>query len=299
MNKPLFCLLLAVFVLSCSTIQGQKFNTVQFIDPNISVAYDSNYIKVVQRYSNTAYETESFDYLVKRDSSSEIKIHLKADHPGNNPGRRVIDSILLLNMTKMKGVDDKDFKVVHVETSVRHIHGFSCIGFVGYDKERKINIARIGGFHLSANDRTEITYMAKDAQDLEKEYVTLSTFLSQFRSYSKEEIEKEEELIRNKYTVVVRPAPSVFEPFRPKTYSGIVSVEQPLEHKVAEVRLAMTTLSGWEIFKPDDRGQVPIICYDKEQGEVERKGELVLLNSFGKKVKLPFTFTYTNTGELR
>jgi hypothetical protein len=97
---------------------------------------------------------------------------------------------------------------------------------------------------------------------------------------------------------VITPATTVIDNFkyRPKTYIGVVSINQKLEHKISEVRLNSSL--GQEIFSPNESGQVPILSNDTEKGNITKEGQLILLNAFGKKVKLPFTFTYTNKGTL-
>jgi len=84
--------------------------------------------------------------------------------------------------------------------------------------------------------------------------------------------------------------------YRPKTYIGVVSINQKLEHKISEVRLNNSL--GQEIFSPNEKAQVIISSNDSDKGNVIKSGELVLVNSFGKKVSLPFTFTYVNKGPL-
>lgn len=96
---------------------------------------------------------------------------------------------------------------------------------------------------------------------------------------------------------MITPAEAVIDNFeyRPKTYLGIVSIKEPLENKISEVRL--TGSAGQEIFAANENGEVPILSNDKEKGTITKKGELILLNSFGKKVKLPFSFSYINKGQ--
>jgi hypothetical protein len=74
---------------------------------------------------------------------------------------------------------------------------------------------------------------------------------------------------------------------------GIVTVNETLQHKVKEVSLELNN-NAKEIFPADENGRVYIVCTDKEKGIVEKKGELIMINSFGKKVKIPFSFKYNN-----
>lgn len=288
--------LLLTFLLFFCKVWGQKPNSHKFVEPNVSVSYDSNYFKVAQRYSNTFYETEAYDFKYQLDTANKVTIHLKADQVGEHPPMSVVDEQMASGIKQLKAVDTDSFKVVSIDESPRHIKGFSLVGFVGYDKVNKQYGTMISGFHLSDSDKTEIRYSSTNRNDLAKEYEILNAFLSEFKAYSKEQIAKEEAQLKTKYSVVVTPTETVIENFkyRRKTYLGIVTVKQPLEHKISEVRL--TTSLGQEIFKPDGNGQVAIACFDEKKGNVVRKGELVLLNSFGKQVKLPFTFSYVNKG---
>jgi hypothetical protein len=226
----------------CCKVWGQKPNSHKFIEPNVSVSYDSNYFKVTQRYSNTVYETEAYDFKYQKDTANKITIHLEADQAGGHPPMSVVDEQMLSGLKHLKTVDTDSFKVVSIDDSLRHIHGFSLVGFVGYDKINKQYGTMISGFHLSDSDKTEIRYSSINRNDLEKEYEILKAFLSEFKPYSKEQIAKEEAQIRSKYSVFVKPTKKVIDNFkyRQKTYLGVVTVKQPLEHKISEVRLTIS-----------------------------------------------------------
>lgn len=290
MNK--FITLLFLTLSFCSTkLSGQ--NTYKFIEPNISISYDSNYFKIRQRYSNTFYETEAYDFSYQGDSTKKVTIHIKAAQPIEFPPKQLRDSLILAGLDEIKNAQNDTFSITSIDKKVRDINDFSCVGIVGYDKVRKEYATIISGYHFSENDNTEISFMS-NGKDLDKEYAIITSFLNGFKSYSKKEADNEDELIKSKYSVQVVPTQTAIDNFmyRPKTYVGIVSTKQPLQHKILEVRL--TGSIGQEIFTPDDNGVVYIISNDKEKGTVVKKGELVLLNSFGKKVKLPFTFSYNN-----
>lgn len=290
MNK--FIPLLFLTFSFCSTkLSGQ--NTYKFIEPNISISYDSNYFKIGQRYSNTFYETEAYDFSYQGDPIKKATIHIKAAQPIEFPPKRLRDSLILAGLDEMKNAQNDTFFITSIDKKVRNINDFSCVGIVGYDKVRKEYATIISGYHFSDNDNTEINFIS-NGKDLDKEYAIMTAFLNGFKSYSKKEADNEDELIKSKYSVQVVPTKTVIDNFmyRPKTYVGIVSTKQPLQHKISEARL--TGSLGQEIFTPDENGIVYIISNDKEKGTVVKRGELVLLNSFGKKVKLPFTFSYDN-----
>jgi hypothetical protein len=292
MNK--FITLLFLTLSFCSTtLFGQS--TYKFIEPNISLSYDSNYFKIGQRYSNTFYETEAYDFSYQGDSTQKVTIHIKAAHPIDFPSKQLRDSLILTGLDKIKNAQNDSFSITNIDTKVRDISNFSCVGIVGYDKVNKEYATVISCYHFSDNDNTEINFIS-NGKDLDNEYGIVISFLRGFKSYSKQEIENEEQLIKSKYSVSVAPTQTVIDNFkyRPKTYLGIVSTKQPLQHKISEVRL--TGSFGQEIFLPDENGKVYIISNDKDKGNISKKGELVIINSFGKKVKLPFTFSYINKG---
>ena len=123
---------------------------------------------------------------------------------------------------------------------------------MGYDKLSKKYTTFIGCYRFADNDNTEVSYFSK-GNDLKMEYQVLTPFLFAVKSYSQKEIDHEDSLIKSKYTVVVNPTETVIENFkhRPKTYIGVVSVSEKLEHKISEVKL--TGSLGQEIFSPNDR----------------------------------------------
>lgn len=277
-------------------VSGQKLNSYKFIEPNISVSYDSNYFKISQFYSNSFYETEGYDFKYQKDLRNKITIHIKADNPERSTSSNLVDSQMYSGLNSLKNLNSDSFKIMSINESPRHIQGFSLAGFVLYDKISKQYSTLIRGFHLSDNDKTEINYTSFYRNDIEKEYEILKTFLQNFKSYSKDRIAVEEKQIKNRYSIDVNPTKKNIDKFkhRQKTYLGIVSVKQPLQHQIAEVRLTIS--SGQEIFSSDNNKQIPIICLDEKKGNIVKTGELILFNSFGKKVKLPFTFSYVNKG---
>ena len=257
------------------------------------MSYDSNFFKIGQRYSNTFYETEAYDFSYQGDSTKKVTIHIKASQPIEFPPKKLRDSLILAGLDEIKNNQNDTFSITSIDKKVRDINDFSCVGIVGYDKVHKEYATIINGYHFSDNDNTEINYIS-NGKDLDKEYAIVTAFLNGFKSYSKKEADKEDELIKSKYNIQVMPTETEVDNFtyRPKTYVGIVSTKQPLQHKISEVRL--TGSIGQEIFTPDENGVVYIVSNDKEKGTIVKKGELVLVNSFGKKVKLPFSFSYEN-----
>lgn len=66
-----------------SNVFGQ--NTTKFIEPNISFSYDSSKLKIETRYSNSYYETESYDFTPTFDTINKVRINVSANYPIENP----------------------------------------------------------------------------------------------------------------------------------------------------------------------------------------------------------------------
>jgi hypothetical protein len=295
-NHILTFLLSLIFVLSTANLFGQKPNAYKFIEPNISISYDSNRYQITNHYSNTTYETASYDFEYKPDTVNKVNINIKADHPIHFPPRKTLDSLILLGLADIKEMQNDSFALANHDQLVRDINGFACLGFVVHDKITGKYTTVIGGSHLSDNDNTEVKFLSANKNDLEADYEILKDFLNGFKTYTKAEIAEEDRLIKNKYAIITLPTNTVSDKFqgRPMTFTGIVKTKTKLLHNIKEVRL--TNDYGQEIFLPNPDGTVSIISYDKEKGEIIKEATLVLLNSFGKNVLLPFTFTYINNG---
>jgi hypothetical protein len=283
------------------SVSAQQPNTTKFIEPNISLSYDSNYFKLTRQYGNTYYEIESCSFSYLKDTDNNRSIIVKAGFPTGIQARQV-DSIMRGSLREMKIQTNDSFSIISIDTAVRHINGFSFLGFVGYDRFGGKYAAFINGIHVSGDDLTTVSYAVENGKDLEKEYVVLSQLLQGFKTFSMNQIHREDSLIKAKYKVDVKPALFMDDvkarfKYQKKTFIGIVTVVPLPENKLMEVRL--NTSGGQEIFEPNEKGVVAIICNDKETGKLEKKGELVLLNSFGKRVKVPFTFTYINNGPIQ
>jgi hypothetical protein len=283
---------LTLFLVSANTF-AQK-NSYKFIEPNISISYDSNRFQITNRYSNTSYETESYDFEFKPDTVNKVNINISANSPIDFPPRKTRDSLMLLGLSKIKSTKNKSFDIVSYDQQVRDIDGFSCLGFVSYNKRNKQYATIINCYHFSTDDYTEIKYLSINKNNLDADYELLKNFLSDFKTYSEADIINEENLIKSKYTVIVIPEKTTTNGYQnsPETFVGIVKTKEKLENTIKEVRL--TNDFGKQIFSPEPNGSVSISCNDKEKGKVIKRGELVLLNSFGKSVKIPFTFSYDN-----
>ncbi|MEO6668872.1 MAG: hypothetical protein ABIN36_05320 [Ferruginibacter sp.] len=294
MKRIYHYIIFAVILFLSSTITlGQ--NSYKFIEPNISFSYDSTKLKITNRYSNTFYEYESYDFKLTIDSVNKVNINVSAKHPLENPpSTSEHESMMQSKIAEFSKTNDSNVSFVDYDKKVRHIGAFLCVGFILLDNKANKTFTTIRCIHISQSDMTEIKLTSFNRQSLNADYEILEQFLKGFSNYSKDEISKEDSLIKGKYTINISQTTETIEnlKWRRNSYFAIVRTNEQLQHKVKEVRLDIEY--GREIFPANENGEVYIACADKEKGIVERKGELILLTSFGKHVKIPFTLKYEN-----
>lgn len=289
--KQLHLLILLAAFLCPPILSGQT--AYKFIEPNISMSYDSSLYQIGARYSNSFYGTEAYDFQYRGDSLKRLKIHVAAGKPFNFPPLGMRDSLILAALHRIKNNPTDTFSLVAIDGKVRHINNFSCAGVSAFDKVNSRYATSIHCYHFSENDYTEIR-LTSSGKNLEEEYMLIDSFLKGFRSWPEKDMEMEEELVKTKYTVLVVPSPAIEDPFkfRQKTFIGIVTIKEALTHRIAEVRLNGSP--GQEIFTPGEDGKTYIMSNDYEKGSIVKTGEVILVNAYGKKLKLPFSFTYEN-----
>jgi hypothetical protein len=290
-NKYRLTFLLVTFTLLSVSIFGQ--NSYKFIEPNISFHYDSLLFKITNRYSNTSYETESYDFKALADTAHKVKINIATNTPVETPPSLIqLESRMQNKLKVFETLNDPKISVVDYDKSVRHIGDFLCVGYIILDKATNITLSMIVANHISESDLTEIKLTSRNRKALKEDYEILEQLLKGFKSYSKAEIFQEDSLINAKYSVVVNIAKDTLPNFKGRTnaYLATVKVNEQLQNKVKEVRLKISI--GEEIFSSNENGEVYIACSDEEKGSITRKGDLIIINSFGKNVKLPFSFQY-------
>jgi hypothetical protein len=298
-HQQVFTIVLSLFLLlPLADLFAQQPSVYLFIEPNISIRYDSNLFGIVHRYSNTSWGNESYDFEYKPDTFNKVSIHIAANIPVDYPPKKIMDSLMLASMEDTKASENDTFGILTFDKAVRDINGFSCVGFVGYSKTSQEYGSVIDCLHFSDGEYTEVKLISANKKSLEPDYELLKQFLSAFKVYSRAEIAREEKLIQSRYSVVVLPTRDTAENFRyrPKTFAGIIKIKQQPGHTIKEMELSNDFMK--EIFPAASNGTVSFICNDNQKGKIIKKGELVLLNSFGRKMKLPFSFTYVNKGKL-
>ncbi len=127
-----------------------------------------------------------------------------------------------------------------------------------------------------------------------KDEKVLTSIIDGITTYTRKDIELENSSLASMYKITVdsiaRPIdmPSYFK----RTFFGKVIVKSTLNNRVKEV--SVSSEYGSQIFKPQHDGQIILDCNDSKKGYIEKECELIILNSFGKQVRIPFNFSYIN-----
>jgi hypothetical protein len=275
------------------TAIAQVTNSYLFIEPSVSLNYDSTIIKIKDRFSNTYYNTESYSvtYL-----PSNAYVLIDASPSVESPTQEYQDSLIDISINMCNKLDNDTLQIYKEGVAV-HYKGFSGFGFIVKDKkEKKYAISFYcskfyeGGFctifySVSTTDKID---------SYEDDKKVLTSIIDGITTYTNKDFEVEDSLLLAKYTISVdsvsRPAdlPLNFK----RTFFGKVTVKPTLDNKVKGVYVSERY--GSQIFTPQPDGQLIIDCFDTQKGTVEKKCELILLNNFGKQVRIPFEFNYIN-----
>jgi hypothetical protein len=197
-------LLLLSFVFSSIIVLGQ--NSYKFIEPNISFSYDSTKLKISNRYSNTFYETESYDFKSIVDANNKIIINVKADHSVEKPiSKLTLQKKMTERIPEILKLNDGRISILEYDKTVRQVGDFLCFGFILFDEKTKITRTAITYNHITTADLTEIGLLSQNRKSLSSDYKILENFIQGFTAYSKEKIFKEDSLIKGKYTVNILP----------------------------------------------------------------------------------------------
>jgi hypothetical protein len=279
--------------LSITFLFGQNKNGYKFIEPNISISYDSNLYSVGTRYSNSVYETEHFEFIFK-PKQDKIKIFVKADIPSIDfVSMKMLEESMTKRIEDVKKIQDGETELINYDKQVRKVGDFLCLGFVAFIKPIKSNMTSIICNHISDNDLTEISFIFIETKNLDSCYKIVLDFVSGFKYYTRAQVNYEDSLIKNNYSVSITKSSDTIENFkwRKTTFLGTVKINEQLKHKIKEVRLDMEY--GQELFEVQKNGEIRISCNDKGKGTIKKKGQVIIINSFGKNVKVPFEFDYS------
>lgn len=132
---------------------------------------------------------------------------------------------MIANMQQFRRELLKEIKLAAYDTTVFHINNLHCTDFIVYDSEPKASGTSIVCNHLSANYMTEIKYTSLEDTTLATGYARLQQLLTSFKSYSQQEIQQEEALIKSMYMVTVTKAASTKEAILSgNAYTGLVEI---------------------------------------------------------------------------
>lgn len=279
--------------LGLGTIFAQTSNSFLFIEPNVSLNYDSTVFKVKNLFSNSYYHTESymFDCI-----PTNAVVLIEANKASFIPSQKVQDSLIDLSLEMTNKLDNDSIQIYKHGIPI-HYKGYSGLGFIAKGKkENKYAITFYCSKYYNGGYST-IFYSASSTNKIENydnDFEFLTSLIDGITTYNKEDYETEDSLIVAKYKVTVDSIgkPTDFREFINRTFYGKVIVTPTLTHKVKEVWV--TGQNGSQIFTPQADGQIIIDFNDSEKGVIVKIGELILLNSFGKQVRVPFEFNYVN-----
>jgi hypothetical protein len=166
--------------------------------------------------------------------------------------------------------------------------GFTGLGYIAQHKKHKAWSVAFYGARFLEDGICKVYYTSLSRQPIDSmrnDFVKFTSLLDGIQTWSKKDIQKEAAVLQHQYTVVVDTL-SLSMP--EATYTGMVHVKEKINYPVHSVKM------DYQSYFPDYRGHVIIFCQDTDKGRVEKKGELIILNEIGKKVAIPFNFTYYN-----
>lgn len=267
--------------------------TTQFLEPNVSITYDSTRFK--------PYKRDAFTFRVQGEQT-EIKVM-----PGLPEKAPVVDNQKPTNLSELedyyRNTIDKLKKnpnsfslsgnpIIEYDRKFKKIGAFRGFSFVEEGKSDKKRYAQIFASHLSDNDYTPIHLRSFEQKAVDIQYQILTEFLKGFKSYSAAELATHEADIRKKYTVVVSKAETVPASLqrRAKEYIALVRTKEPMQDKIKEVYISVDGYA--EVFSPNEKGEIYIATKSNKKGMIERTGRLIVISPIGKHISIPFSFQY-------
>lgn len=271
-----------LLTLLITLITGNIYAQYRFIEPNISFSYDNSLLNVKDSSANAVHGTESYGFTLHQPNRMRSYMQVSADIAVIPPVQASSDSLykaLVNQINRYAG----DSIIVQTKKFISY-KGFTGLGYIALHKKQATYSVAFSGAKFLEDGTCKVYYMSMDKKpitSLDDDYVKFTALLDGIQTYSKKDIQKE----ALEYTVVVD---SVSISMPDVTYTGMVRVKEKMNHPVHSVRM------DYQSYFPDYRGHVIIFCHDADKGKIEKKGELIVLNEIGKKVAIPFSFTYYN-----
>lgn len=267
--------------------------TTQFLEPNISITYDTTRFK--------PYKRDIFTFRVQGEQT-EIKLS-----PGLSEKAPSLDNKKTTNLSELEDYykntidrlkkDPGSFSlsgnpVIEYERKPLKMGSFRGFSFVEEGKSDKKRYTQIFASHVSANDYTSVHLRTFEQKPVTNQYAILTEFLKGFKSYSAAELSTHEADIRKKYTVVVSKAETVPASLqqRAKEYIALVRTKEPMQDKIKEVYISVDGYA--EVFSPNEKGEIYIATKSNKKGMIERTGRLIVISPIGKHISIPFSFQY-------
>jgi hypothetical protein len=274
-------------------VSAQQSKSFLYVEPNVSLSYDSNLIKIKDKFSNTLYNTDSYSLSYIPNSGY---INIQAGYSLSAPSKKVQDSLVDLSI-KMCNKSDNDTIKIFKKGIPFHYKDFSGFGFIIKGKKEKRYVISYYCFNYFDGGFCNFFY-AKTSEKKISKYKTdekiVKTIIDGITTYSRKEIEEENDFLIPKYTISVDSVsrPLSLDAFLNRTFYGKVNIKTNEKNKIVKVEVYNDY--GSEIFKTQSDGQLLIDCYDYKKGKIVKKCNLVVLNKFGRQVRIPFDFEYIN-----
>lgn len=283
-----------ILVFICALIAGrvaaQNSNGYLFIEPNISLKYDSALLKQKDRYTNPVYGTETYGFLYNAPDRTRSSVQISTGLPPKNADQRYQDSVanaLIKQMNRYAG----DSIAIKAARPFRY-KSFQGYGFITMNKKRKESTIVYSCTRFFDDGFCKIYYLSADKNAItgfDKDSLVITGLIDGIEGYSKQDFEKEAELLKQKYTIVVDSIgrPQGFSSIE-ANYFAMLKVKGKLENTIQSADF------GYQQFFPDYKNEVLIYFNDTEKGLIEKKGDLIMLTKVGKQIRLPFKFSYYN-----
>lgn len=282
--------LVSFCTLIVSSLAAQNSNAYLFVEPNVSLKYDSSVLKFSTRIPHPVYGTEGYAFTYDFPGRKSTAVQVNTALPVKNVDKRYEDSVsnaIIKQINRYAG-DSITIKVMH-PINYKGYQGYSYITWHKKSKEYHIAFS-CNCFYADGVCKFYYMSAAQDAiTAFDKDSIIVTNLIDGITSYSKDDLAKEEEAVKQRYTIQVDSIgrPSGF-PGIEATYFGMVKVKGKLENTIQSVDL------GYQQFFPDYKNEILIYVSDANKGRIDKSAELIMLTKAGKQVRLPFTFGYYN-----
>lgn len=281
--------LVSLCILAANVVMAQQNNAYLFVEPNVSLKYDSSILHFNTRIPHPIHGTEGYAFTYDFPERLSTAVQVNTALPVKTADKRFRDSVnaaIIKQINRYAG-DSITVKVFH-PINYKGFEGYSYITFHKRTGESHIAFAcnqyypdGVCKFYYMSASATTIDKFEVDSQKVCK-------LLDNIASYSKAELAAEEKTMQQRYTITVDSIgkPQGFN--LNATYYGMVKIHGKLENVVKSVDL------GYQQFFPDYKNEILLYITDLNKGRIDKTAELILLTKAGKEVRLPFTFGYYN-----